>query len=974
MYAEVLPLGLPLSATFHYSIPAELEARLQAGHLVEVSFGPQRVQGIVVTLDEDAPEGVAEFKPVGTLLDEQPVLTRAQLDLGYVLAHRTLAPLADCLGLMIPPGLSKQGDTEYELTDVTFDAESDLQYQLLKLLEERGPLRGRQIERALPKRNWRAALERLVKKGVVKKRAVLQPPTAKPKQSRTARLLIPPAEVPAAKFRLRHSPRHADLLDYLFSLWPGQPALPDFLRVMNCAEAELRPLIESGWIDLIPAEPVIAPTYPAEVMKKWIGEHERDQPAAGMVMRTLAAASGAVPLSQLPAIPLEVIQSLDEQDLLRYSINPPRLLLKLTGAQVAKQTQTLRRPSKRAAVLDYLARQTKPAPVSWVYAETKANAAVLKELAERELIALGEEETIRDPLAGQTFVLAEAPALTPDQEEVWEQVEAALALAAATGLPQSPFLLHGITGAGKTEIYLRAIAATLDLKKQAIVLVPEIALTPQTIQRVAARFPGRVGVIHSALGEGERYDTWRRARSAALDIIIGPRSALFAPLPAIGLIVVDEEHDESYQSDLPPAFNAREAAVDYARRLNAICLLGSATPDVVTYARARRGDYRLLELPRRIMAHGDYLAAQAERLNVESRYRPLSDDNILAQTIDLPEVTLVDMRQELRAGNRSIFSRTLEAALKETLERREQAILFLNRRGSATYVFCRDCGEALKCSRCGTPLTFHGDESKLRCHHCGNVRNQPKTCPNCKSTRIKYFGAGTERVEAEVGKLFSQARLLRWDRDTASAKGAHDVILRHFREHRADILIGTQMIAKGLDLPLVTLVGAVAADIGLNLPDYRAAERVFQILTQVAGRAGRSMLGGRAIIQTYQPDHYALQAASRHDFAGFYEREIAYRREHGYPPFGRLVRLTVHHPKPDRAETEAQRVAALVRHQLSEAQAASTSLIGPAPCFFDRVNGEYRWQIILRGPDPTPLIAKLALKDWHVEVDPMSLL
>jgi len=968
MYAEVLPLGLPLSATFHYSIPAELEDRLRAGHLVEVSFGPQRIQGIVVTLDEDAPEGVAEFKPVGALLDETPVLSRAQLDLGYALAHQTLAPLADCLGLMVPPGLSKQGDTEYELTDVTFDSESDLQYQLLKLLEERGPLRGRQFERALPKRNWRAALERLVKKGVVKKRAVLQPPTAKPKQSRTARLLIPPAEVPLAKFRLQHSPGHADLLDDLFSFWPGQPALPDFLRVMNCAEDDLQPLIENGWIEIIPAQPVIAPTYPVEMMKKWIAGHEQDQPLAAMAMNTLAAASEAVPLSQLPTIPLDVIHALDRQDLLRYSINPPRLLLKLTGAQVAKQTQVLRRPSKRAAVLDFLATQSKPVPVSWVYAETKADAAVLKDLAERDLIDLGEEETIRDPLAGQTFALTDPPILTHDQGNVWEQV------ATATSASQPPFLLHGITGSGKTEIYLRAVAATLDQKKQAIVLVPEIALTPQTIQRFAARFPGRVGVIHSALSEGERYDTWRRARAGAIDIIIGPRSALFAPLPAIGLIIVDEEHDESYQSDLSPAFNAREAAVDYARRLGAICLLGSATPDVVTYARALRGDYRLLELPRRIMAHREYLASQAERLKLESHYHPLSPENEAAQTIDLPEVTLVDMRQELRAGNRSMFSRSLEVALKETLERNEQSILFLNRRGSATYIFCRDCGEALKCSRCGTPLTFHGDESRLRCHHCGNVRQQPKTCPHCKSTRIKYFGAGTERVEAEVQKLFPKARLLRWDRDTTKAKGAHDIILGHFREHRADILIGTQMIAKGLDLPLVTLVGAVSADIGLSLPDYRAAERVFQILTQVAGRAGRSMLGGRAIIQTYQPEHYALQAASRHDFAGFYEREIAYRREHGYPPFGRLVRLTYRHPKPDRAETEAQRVAVIVRHQLNVAEAASTHLIGPAPCFFDRVNSEYRWQIILRGPDPAPLIAKLPLKDWQVEVDPMSLL
>ncbi|MEK7325079.1 MAG: primosomal protein N', partial [Chloroflexota bacterium] len=358
----------------------------------------------------------------------------------------------------------------------------------------------------------------------------------------------------------------------------------------------------------------------------------------------------------------------------------------------------------------------------------------------------------------------------------------------------------------------------------------------------------------------------------------------------------------------------------------------------------------------------------------QGQYRPLSVESDVAQYIDLPEVSLVDMRQELRAGNRSIFSRALEAALRETLERGEQAILFLNRRGSATYVFCRDCGYTLTCSRCGMPLTFHGEAAQLQCHHCGTTRRQPNACPNCKSKRVKYFGAGTERVEAELRGLFPEARTLRWDRDTTKMRAAHDLILRHFREHQADVLIGTQMIAKGLDLPLVTLVGVVSADVGLNLPDYRSAERVFQILTQVAGRAGRSMLGGRAIVQSYQPEHYAVQAASHHDFAGFYEKETAYRREHGYPPFGRLVRLTYHHPKPDRAETEAQRVAAIIRAQMERAEARSTTLIGPAPCFFDRIAGEYRWQIVLRGPNPAPLVAGLALKDWRIEVDPLSLL
>ncbi|MEK7276397.1 MAG: primosomal protein N', partial [Chloroflexota bacterium] len=388
--------------------------------------------------------------------------------------------------------------------------------------------------------------------------------------------------------------------------------------------------------------------------------------------------------------------------------------------------------------------------------------------------------------------------------------------------------------------------------------------TPQTVQRFASRFAERVSVIHSGLSDGERYDTWRRARSGAVDVVVGARSALFAPLPNIGLIVLDEEHDESYQND-SPHFNAREAAVVYARQINALCLLGSATPDIVSYAKAARGDYRLLELPNRIMAHGEYVAQQVESLRAQGySFAPAlnspSPERLTsalergpggeALYTDLPAVTVADMRQELRVGNRSMFSRALQSALKEVLERHEQAILFLNRRGQSTYVFCRDCGETLLCSKCDTPLTLHragdgksvpADAPSLRCHHCGAVRRQPKTCPNCKSARIKYFGAGTEKVESEIQTLFPGAQTLRWDWDTTRAKGAHDIILRHFRDHQADILIGTQMIAKGLDLPLVTLVGVVSADVGLNLPDYRAAERVFQILTQVSGRAGRSL-------------------------------------------------------------------------------------------------------------------------------------
>ncbi|MDO9300707.1 MAG: primosomal protein N', partial [Anaerolineales bacterium] len=384
---------------------------------------------------------------------------------------------------------------------------------------------------------------------------------------------------------------------------------------------------------------------------------------------------------------------------------------------------------------------------------------------------------------------------------------------------RSSFILYGVTGSGKTEIYLRAAEETIKRGKQVIILVPEIALTPQAVRRFLSRFPGQVGLVHSKLSEGERYDTWRRARSGKLKVIIGARSALFTPLPNVGLIVVDECHDSSfYQSD-PPYYHAVAAAQDYARLCGAVCVLGSATPTVEQRFQAEHGQLIKLELPCRIVETG------------------------------LPPVQVVDMREELKTGNRGIFSRALAESLAETISRGEQAILFLNRRGTATYIFCRDCGHVLKCPNCETPLTYHvenqveGQKSKvadlrpstfdLRCHRCNYTRKMPKTCPACGGKNIRAYGLGSEKVEADVQAMFPNVRTLRWDWDTTRQKDAHEMILTHFSNHQADVLVGTQMLAKGLDLPLVTLVGIVLADVGLNLPDPFASERVFQTLTQV---------------------------------------------------------------------------------------------------------------------------------------------
>ncbi|MCK4897348.1 MAG: primosomal protein N', partial [Anaerolineales bacterium] len=425
---------------------------------------------------------------------------------------------------------------------------------------------------------------------------------------------------------------------------------------------------------------------------------------------------------------------------------------------------------------------------------------------------------------------------------------------------------------------------------------------------------------------------------------------------------------------------------------------GSATPDVGSRYRAEQGDWGYLHLPARILAHRQAVEQQMQRYTLqgrESQYKPLEHQ---AETIDLPPVQVVDMRKELKAGNRSIFSRALHASLQNVLEMDQQAILFLNRRGTATYVFCRDCGHSLVCPRCDTPLTYHkswraagaltpekgaagseglhgtGPDPILNCHHCGYQRNMPQICPNCNGTHIRQYGMGTERVESDLHEIFPQAHTLRWDYETTRRKGAHEHIMNHFQAHRADVLIGTQMLAKGLDLPLVTLVGVILADVGLNLPDFHAAERTFQVLTQVAGRAGRSPLGGEVILQTFQPEHYVIQTAAGHNYRDFYHQEIKYRQQLGYPPSARLVRLEFRHTDAAQAERAAQKLASQVKRWIKEEGFRSTEIVGPVPCFYAQLGGFHRWQIVLRGPNPAALLRERTISGWRIEVNPPSLL
>lgn len=617
---------------------------------------------------------------------------------------------------------------------------------------------------------------------------------------------------------------------------------------------------------------------------------------------------------------------------------------------------------RRKAVLDFLETQAIPVQAAWVYAETGASSADLTFLAEKGLVILGETEMWRDPLQQMKPILAAPPTLTADQEAVWAQIERQISGLAS----RKPNLLVGVTGSGKTEIYLRAAAEMLQTGKGVLILVPEISLTPQTVKRFFGRFPGKVGLVHSQLSPGERYDTWRRIRTGQLPIVVGARSALFSPLPEIGLIVIDECHDSSYhQEDFHPHYHTLETAYALSRITGASLLLGSATPEVETLYLFNQRNWNVLRLPNRILAHQESLVGE----------------HLAPAYSSLPAVEVVDMRKELSAGNRSPLSACLQQEIKQVLDRGEQAILFLNRRGSASYVFCRDCGYVLRCPRCDSQLTFHADESSLICHSCNYRRLMPKKCPVCGGTRIRQFGMGTESLERMTCELFPGARVLRWDADTARARGAHDLILDHFLQHRADILIGTQMIAKGHDLPFVTLVGAVLADTSLNLPDFRASERTYQLLTQVAGRAGRSGRGGKVIFQTFQPDHYAIMAAAAYDAEGFYRTEMSFRERTGYPPYSRLMKIEFNHTDPIQTQQAALAAGEQLTYWIESEKIPGTSLIGPVPCFYQRRAGYYRWQILVRGPDPRILLAGHPLKTWvpagmtvDITVDPTRVL
>ena len=632
--------------------------------------------------------------------------------------------------------------------------------------------------------------------------------------------------------------------------------------------------------------------------------------------------------------------------------------------------------AKRAEILQLLLDAGEPLATADLAKRVNASVSLLRPLERHGFLHITQAETVRNPLSTEPVAPTQPLSLNSAQLTAFSEIQNALAshtvgdvfTADSFNRPQHPptFLLHGVTGSGKTEVYMQAMAEVLENGKSVIVLVPEISLTPQTAARFVGRFGERVALLHSRLSDGERYDQWHRIQKGEADIVIGPRSAIFAPVKQLGMLIIDEEHSDSYKSDNAPRYHAREVARKRSELANCPVLLGSATPSLESFHQARNGSYRLLSLPTRVFDR------------------------------KMPDVHVVDMRTELKRGNRTIFSDILRSSIEERLVRREQIILFLNRRGHSTYVFCRTCGYVERCDNCSISLTYHRETRQLVCHHCGSKRPTHATCPQCSSEAIRFFGAGTEAVEQEVRKAFPKASVQRFDTDSTARKNAHQQILEAFEQQEIDILIGTQMVSKGLDFPNVTLVGVIAADTALNLPDFRAGEQTFSLLTQVAGRSGRAELEGKVVIQTYMPEHYCIAAAQQHDYLGFYRQEVEARGALRYPPFSRVAVLLLR----GKDEKEVIDTAHIVRDrlemwqtdqehasQIADIEGPAVEILGPAPAPLSKIEGKFRWHLLLRSPtaekigqllrhlvDDPPATIKSKAIEFVIDIDPTNTL
>lgn len=593
---------------------------------------------------------------------------------------------------------------------------------------------------------------------------------------------------------------------------------------------------------------------------------------------------------------------------------------RIEPAEIPAVQQQLRKGAKRKLEILQILTEEARLPVSF-FTEQGISTAALNQAQEAGWLTFTEVEAYRDPYKDRQFQKTVPLELNEEQAAAVAQITAC-----ADNQEAQTFLLEGITGSGKTEVYLQAIAQLLKQGKTAIMLVPEIALTPQMVERFKSRLGDAVAVLHSGLSQGEKYDEWRKIERGEAQVVVGARSAIFAPLKNIGVIIVDEEHEASYKQDEAPRYHARDLAIWRSQYHHCPVVLGSATPSLESRARAQKEVYRLLKLNQRAKT-----------------------------SAQLPQIEVVDMRTEFANKKYQTFSRPLQEKITDRLARKEQIVLLLNRRGYSSFMMCRDCGYVLPCPNCDISLTLHMDTKTMRCHYCGHEEHIPHRCPNCNADKIRYYGTGTQKVEEELKELFPEARVLRMDVDTTRKKGAHEKILTLFGEKKADILLGTQMIAKGLDFPDITLVGVLNADTALNLPDFRSSERTFQLLTQVSGRAGRAEKTGEVVIQTFNPEHYAIQLAQSQDYEDFYQKEMWMRHQSGYPPYYFTVKITCSHPEE---QVAAQKMFAIAR-DLQQELSPQSILLGPAPSAILRVKNRYYYQLIIKYKNEPQLPALL---------------
>ncbi len=915
-------VGVPLAGTLqHFSQTSEQNQNEMTGHPQGVSlhFG----QASEIKQNVGAPTRGAQLehrpnaiRPISTILDPEPALLAHQRELAEWMAVYYVTPLAQVAVKMLPPGLMQRSKVVLHLIngeDLANRTSQDQQaltrlHALIGLLLADGELDVERLKEMLGPKQAKEILKEALSSGLIEREATLHAPTTRLRHKRVVRLLLQGDVLEAWRMRTR-----AQLEESL----PAPGSLP--MAADNVRKRPQKhvpdPWAIPGSSDAFTLTPqnrlgLLAQRRLAAI--DLLGHEKKgSNVGAHWTPGTLCKASGLSP-AQLKKLARENIITIEEVEVQRNPLLgrliPASAPLALTADQQAALEQIV---GKQGRGLD----AGREEDAGWGQAPSLHN-------KDYETPKYSRGAPLRPPWGGG------------------EDRSQANAVSGNSHI--APILLHGVTGSGKTEVYLQALGAIIAEGKRGIVLVPEIALTAQAILRFVGRFPDRVAIIHSELSDGERYDEWRRIRSGKVDVVIGSRSALFSPLPDLGIIILDEEHEPAYKQNQPkPTYHARDAAIFLGQLLHIPVVLGSATPSVESFFQAERGDYHLIELHHRIGA-------------------------------DLPPVEVIDLRNELHAGNTSIFSRRLQSELEQVLQKGQQAILYLNRRGAASCVLCRECGFVAMCDHCDMPLTYHSTERILLCHYCNGQNRILHVCPQCNSPSIRYFGLGTEKVEETIARHFPSARLLRWDRDTAKHRRTHEQLLDRFANREADILVGTQMIAKGLDLPGVTLVGVISADIALTLPDFSASERAFTLLTQVAGRAGRGEEAGKVIIQTFNPQHFCIEAAARHDYHEFYAAEIEARQRYGYPPFRQFVKFTYSHENRRRAQNEALLLRETLDRWIDQLGLPLTDIVGPAPAVMERIRGKYRWQMIARGPDLHPLLRVIDTPGWEVDIDPVS--